>query len=209
MNYPAPERIEGLILWHGNVPGPKAAPGHYFYKIKAEKDSAEGNFMIKANPVYNISQQDYDEQFNFLISIRDKFTEMLKAIKNIRDIRAQLNSFTDKLGKDCPKDVKQAADTINKQMTAIEEALHQTKAKSGQDVLNFPIRLDDKISGLYDFAASGNSAPARQVKDSYADLSAQADVQLNKLKKIMSEDLPAFNQLIRDKALPLIGVKKE
>jgi len=209
MNYPAPERIEGLILWHGNVPGPKAAPGQYFYKIKADKDSAEGNFMIKANPVYNISQQDYEEQFNFLLTIRDKFTEMLKAIKNIRDIRSQLNSFTDKLGKDIPKDVKQAADTINKQMTAIEEAIHQTKAKSGQDVLNFPIRLDDKISGLYDFASSGNSAPARQVKDAYAELSAQADLQLNKLKKIMSEDLPAFNQLIRDKALPLIGVKKE
>ena len=209
MNYPPAEKIDGLILWHGNVPGPKAAPGQYFYKIKADKDSVDGNFMIKANPVYNISQQDYEEQFDFLITIRDKFAEMQKAIKNIRDLRAQLNSFTDKLGKDCPKDVKQAADTINKQMTSIEEALHQTKAKSGQDVLNFPIRLDDKISGLYNFAASGNSAPARQVKDSYAELSAQADVQLNKLKKIMSEDLPAFNQLIRDKALPLIGVKKE
>ncbi len=209
MNYPAPEKIEGLILWHGSVPGPKAAPGQYFYKIKADKDSAEGNFIIKANPVYNILQQDYDDQFNFLITIRDKFTEMLKAIKNIRDIRTQLNSFTDKLGKDCPKDVKQAADTINKQMTVIEEALHQTKAKSGQDVLNFPIRLDDKISGLYDFAASGNSAPARQVRDAYAELSNQADLQLNKLKKIMSDDIPAFNQLIRDKALPLIGVKKD
>ena len=209
LNYPPADKTEGLILWHGNVPGPKAAPGQYFYTIKAEKDSAEGNFNIKANPVYNISQQDYEEQFNFLISIRDKFTEMQKAIKNIRDIRTQLNSFTDKLGKECPKDVKQAADTINKQMTAIEEALHQTKAKSGQDVLNFPIRLDDKISGLYDFAASGNSAPARQVRDAYAELSGQADLQLNKLKKIMSEDLSAFNQLIRDKALPLIGVKKE
>ena len=209
MNYPPAEKIEGLILWHGNVPGPRASPGQYFYKIKSEKDSVEGNFMIKANPVYNISQQDYEAQFDFLVSIKDKFSEMQKAIKNIRDIRIQLNSFTDKLGTDCPKDVKQQADTINKQMTAIEEALHQTKAKSGQDVLNFPIRLDDKISGLYNFAASGNSAPAQQVKDAFADLSMQADVQLSKLKKIMNEDLPAFNALIREKALPLIGVKKE
>lgn len=209
MNYPPAEKIDGLILWHGNVPGPKAAPGQYFYKIKADGDSTDGNFIIRANPVYNISQQDYDEQFDFLITIRDKFAEMQKAMKNIRDIRAQLSSFTDKLGKDCPKDVKQQADTINRQMTAIEEALHQTKAKSGQDVLNFPIRLDDKISGLYDFASSGNAAPARQVKEAYAELSGQADMQLDKLKKIMNEDIPAFNQLIRDRALPLIGLKKE
>ena len=34
-------------------------------------------------------------------------------------------------------------------MTAVEESLHQTKAKSGQDVLNYPIRLDDKLSPVF------------------------------------------------------------
>jgi len=209
MFYPPAERIDGLILWHGTVPGPKAAPGTYFYKIKADKDSAEGSFVIKANPVYNLSQQDYEDQFNFLITVRDKFNEMQKAGKNIRDIRKQINDFIDKQGKNCPKEIKQQADTINKQMTAVEEAMHQTKAKSGQDVLNYPIRLDDKISGLYDFASSGNAAPAKQVKDAYAELSAQADVQLNKLKKIIDEDLVKLNDMIREKALPVIGVKKD
>jgi len=209
MLYPPADKIEGQIIWHGNVPGPKAAPGNYFYKIKAEKDSAEGNFIIKANPVYKLSQQDYEDQFNFLITIRDKFNNIQKAIKNIRDVRKQLNDFTEKQGKDYPKEIKQLADTINKQMTTIEEALHQTKAKSGQDVLNFPIRLDDKISGLYDFAVSGNAAPAKQVKDAYAELSAQADVQLNALKKLLEDDLVKLNMLIREKALPVIGLKKD
>ncbi len=209
MFYPAAEKVEGLIIWHGSVPGPKAAPGQYFYKIKAEKDSVEGSFNIKANPVYNLSQQDYEDQFNFLLSVRDKFNDIQKAGKNIRDIRKQINDFMDKQGNDVPKEIKQQADTINKQMTVIEEALHQTKAKSGQDVLNYPIRLDDKISGMYDFASSGNSAPAKQVKDAFAELAGQADVQLNKLKKIMDEDLVKFNAMIREKALPVIGVKKE
>ncbi len=209
MIYPPAERVEGLILWHGTVPGPKGAPGTYYYKIKADKDSVEGSFVIKANPVYKLSQQDYEEQFNFLITVRDKFNDIQKAGKNIRDIRKQINDFIDKQGKDCPKEIKQQADTINKQMTAIEESLHQTKAKSGQDVLNYPIRLDDKISGLYDFASSGNAAPAKQVKDAYAELSAQADIQLNKLKRIIEEDLVKLNGMIREKALPVIGIKKE
>lgn len=209
MQYPSAEKADGLILWHGNVPGPKAAPGRYFYTIKTGKDSVEGSFMIKANPVYNVSQQDYDEQFNFLITVRDKFSEIQKAGKNIRDIRKQINDFVDKQGKDCPKEIKEQADSINKQMTVIEEALHQTKAKSGQDVLNYPIRLDDKISGLYDFAVSGNSAPAKQVKDAYTELSGQADVQLNKLKKIIEEDVVKLNQMIREKSLPVIGIKKD
>lgn len=209
MLYPPAEKVDGLVLWHGTVPGPKAAPGNYQYKIKVGKDSAVGNFIIKANPVYKLSQQDYEDQFNFLIAVRDKFNDIQKAIKNIRDVRKQISDFTDKQGADLPKEIKQQADTINKQMTVIEEALHQTKAKSGQDVLNFPIRLDDKISGLYDFASSGNAAPAKQVKEAFTELSAQADVQLDKLKIIMDTELSKLNQMIRDKALPVIGLKKE
>lgn len=209
MYYPKAEKIDGQILWHGVVGGPKAAPGTYYYKLKADKDSAEGSFVIKANPVYKLTQQDYEDQFNFLISVRDKFSDIQKAIKSIQEVRKQINDFTARGGKDLPKEIKQQADTINKQMTAVEEALHQTKAKSGQDVLNFPIRLDDKISGLYDFAASGTAAPAKQVKDAFAELGAQADEQLNKLKKILSEDLVQLNKMIREKDVMIIGVKKD
>jgi hypothetical protein len=35
------------------------------------------------------------------------------------------------------------------------------------------------------------------------------DEQLNKLKKIMTEDVGKLNQLIHEKLLPVIGVKKE
>ena len=33
-------------------------------------------------------------------------------------------------------------------MREAEETLYQTKSKSGQDRLNFPIRLNDKLAGL-------------------------------------------------------------
>ncbi len=209
MNYPEAERIEGMILWNGNVGGPKAAPGRYFAKVKVGKDSTEQPFTILANPTYKVTQQEYEDQFNTLITVRDKFIEIQKAIKSIRDIRSQINGFTERQGKDLPKEIKEKGDTINKQLTAIEEALYQTKAKSGQDVLNYPIRLNDKISGLYDYAASGYNAPTRQVKEAYNDLSAKADIQLNKLKKVMADDVVQLNQLIREKAVPVIGAKKE
>ena len=111
--------------------------------------------------------------------------------------------------KDTAGEIKIMADSINKRMTVIEEALYQTKAKSGEDVLNYPIRLNDQISGLYDYAASGNYAPTQQVKEAFTYLSAKADVELNKLKEIMDGDVPKFNALIREKRLPVIGVKKE
>jgi hypothetical protein len=110
-------------------------------------------------------------------------------------------------GKDLPKEVKTMADSINKMMTQIEETLYQTKAKSGQDVLNYPIRLNDKLSGVFDVANSGNFPPSRQAREVYNALAAEIDVQLAKLKNIKEKDIPAFNELIRQKSLPVIGVK--
>ncbi|MFZ1858536.1 MAG: hypothetical protein WAU29_14340 [Chitinophagaceae bacterium] len=210
MNYPVAEKVDGLILWNGFVGGPKAAPGNYSAKFKSGKDSMEIPFIILPDPNYKTSQAEYEEQFNHLITIRDKSSEIMKAIKNIREVRQQMNDFSERVGKeDLPKEVKEQIDTVNKQIKEIEEALHQTKAKSGQDVLNFPIKLDDKLSSIYNAAAAGQSGLSRQSKDAYAELVVQIDEQLNKLKRIMSEDVAKLNKLIHEKTLPVIGVKKE
>ena len=209
MNYPEAEKVDGLILWNGFIRGPKAAPGNYFAKIKSGNDSTEVPFTILADPNYKTSLTEYQEQFNHLITIRDKSSEIMKAIKNIRDIRQQMNDFSARVGKDLPKEIKQQIDTINKQMNVVEEALHQTKAKSGQDVLNFPIRLDDKLSSIYNASSAGYSGLSKQTKDAYEELVVLIDDQLGKLKKIMSEDVAKLNQLIHEKTLPVIGLKKE
>ena len=98
MNYPEAERVEGLILWNGFIRGPKAAPGNYFAKFKSGNDSTEVPFIILADPNYKTSQAEYDEQFNHLITIRDKSSEIMKAIKNIRELRQQMTDFSDRVG---------------------------------------------------------------------------------------------------------------
>jgi hypothetical protein len=99
------------------------------------------------------------------------------------------------------------ADSLSQALSSIEEKLHQTKAKSGQDVLNFPIRLDDKISGVFGNASSGNMAPSKQSIAVYNELAAQADVELAKIKVIITDGVKAFNNLIIDKGLPVVVVK--
>jgi hypothetical protein len=206
MQYPAAEKIEGMILWNGNVGSPKAAPGRYTARFRYANDSADVPFTIKADPNYKMTEADYDAQVNFLLKISNKFSEVQKAIKDIRLIRSQLTEFTSRADSS-GKDLKPLADTINKKLTAVEEALYQTKAKSGQDVLNFPIRLNDKISGIYDFAASGNNPPSQQAIESFTYLSAEADKHLAVFKQVMQNEVRRLNQLIYQKTIPVIGVK--
>jgi hypothetical protein len=71
-------------------------------------------------------------------------------------------------------------------------------------VLNYPIRINDKISSVFDAANTGIQAPSKQVQEVYAVLSKQADEQLQRLQQIKGKDIPNLNQLIRDQRLPII-----
>lgn len=208
MNYPPAEKADGMILWNGSIGSVKAAPGKYHARFRYGKDSVDVPFVIKADPNYKITEADYDAQVGFLLQVRDKFSEVQNGIKNIRTVRTQITDFMAKLDTTtATKDLKTQGDSINKQLTTIEEALYQTKSKSFQDVLNFPIRINDKLAGLYGVAASGQNPPSKQSRETLADLGSQADVQLSKLKKILDTDLPSFNKLINEKQVPVIGIK--
>jgi hypothetical protein len=204
LRYPESEPIEGMILWNGVPGGIVAPPGSYYARVKLGPDSAEVPFTLRADPNYAITQEAYNQQFAFLKTVQDKFNETQKAIKDIRLLRTQVNEFISRQGKDVPKDVKAAADSLNKGLTSVEETLYQTKSKSIQDVLNFPIKLNDKLGGLFRVANTGNVAPSKQARDVYNDLVTQIDAQLAKFKAIQEKQVPAFNALIREKALPVI-----
>ena len=207
MQYPSAEKINGMILWTGGAGSPKAAPGHYTARFRYDKDSIEVPFVIKGDPNYSVSEADYDAQVDFLLQVQHKFNEVQKAILRIRDLRTQLKDLEGRVDSTAGP-IRKLSDSIIRDLTRIEEALYQTKAKSGQDVLNFPIRINDKLSGLYGVAAGGNAPPTRQFREVYATLSAAADVQLDKLNAIIHTQLPALNTLIYEQKVPVISVKE-
>ena len=93
-------------------------------------------------------------------------------------------------------------------LTDVEEALYQTKSRSSQDPLNFPIRLNNKLAALASTVASADAAPTEPSYAVHRDLSARIDAELAKLDRVMAEDLPAFNRLVREKEVPAVRLPK-
>ncbi len=209
MNYKNVEPIAGMILWNGTIYGPTVAPGNYNATLKINGDSLAKPFLISANPKYKCSNEDYSLKTAFLLEVKQSFADVQKCILNIRTLRNQMNEFTALGGKDIPKEIKSLSDTILKKLTKIEEALYQTKLKSGQDILNYPMKLNDRISGLYNYASSGNTAPNKQVKDAYAELKILADEQLDLFKAVLEKDIIELNTKIKSSELPVIGIIKK
>ena len=208
MNYQSIEPIAGMILWNGTIYGPTAAPGNYTATLKINGDSLEKPFLISANPKYNCSNEDYALKTAFLLEVKKSFADVQKCIVDIRTLRSQINEFNSLAGKDVPKEIKSLSDTIQKKLTKIEEELYQTKLKSGQDILNYPMKLNDRISGLYNYASSGNTAPNKQVKDAFLELKTLADEQLKLFQSVIEKDVVELNMKIKSSDLPVIGIVK-
>ena len=82
----------------------------------------------------------------------------------------------------------------------------QTKAKSGQDVLNYPIRLNNLLVALGGVVSSADAAPTKQDYELWEELKPQADAELAKWNEIKKTDLANFNALVQKESVPLIGV---
>ncbi len=91
-------------------------------------------------------------------------------------------------------------------MTEVEEALIQTKAKSGQDVLNFPVRLNNHLVALSGVVGSADSAPTKQSYEVFDMLSKAVDEQLAKWKAIVSSEVAAYNNLVKQQEVPALMV---
>ena len=59
-------------------------------------------------------------------------------------------------------DVLSASQALAKKLTAIEEVLHQTKARSTQDLLNYPMRLNNRLASLAGGVSVGDHRPTDQ-----------------------------------------------
>ena len=209
MRYPDADRFDGLILWASSLSGPRALPGKYKLRLTVNGKSMETDFEILKDPRSTGTDADLKAQFDFLQEVIAKVSETHTAIKKIRTAREQINRAIDPIKdqKEAMKDVLDKAKAIQDDMKKIEEALYQTKNRSGQDPLNFPIRLNNKLAHLNSLAGSGNFRPTDQMIAFKQEITAEIDAQLAALDKIFKQDVPAFNALVKQKNIDAVVLK--
>jgi hypothetical protein len=124
-----------------------------------------------------------------------------QAVIEIREAKSQLARYKKE------DKVKDAATALEKKLTEVEEAIYQTKLKAGEDALNFPIKLNNKLAALKGDVEESDTAPSRQEQMVYEEIAMQSNAELDKLKKLLGGDLPAFNKQVREANIPAIEIK--
>jgi hypothetical protein len=75
------------------------------------------------------------------------------------------------------------------------------------DPLNYPIRLNNKLSALGADVSDSEGLPTTQQQEVYRDVTRRIDVQLGTLQQLLGEELGSFNRLIREREIPAVVVK--
>ncbi|CAN5920359.1 hypothetical protein BH11GEM2_BH11GEM2_12140 [soil metagenome] len=205
MRYPDASTFEGLIMWAGGTQGPTAPPGTYQVRMIVDgKPVATQSFALKKDPRTKATAADLAAQFAFLINVRDRTTAANDAVKTVRWVKAQLDDREKRLTGQAKSDFQAQAAPLRAELSVVEDSVYQTKNRSGQDPLNYPIRLNNKIAALAGVAGSAEAAPTKQTTDVYSGLAKQLDVELTKMKKTLDARLPSINLLLRKATLPEI-----
>jgi len=209
LQYEGSSRVPHSPLWGGNTDGPIALPGNYQVKLTVQGKSYTAPLEIKPDPRVTATQADLEKQFDLRLKIRGRVTQAHDTINQIRDIRAQINALNKRLeGQPQAKAVAEAGKQLDKKMTEVEEVLVQTKAKSNQDVLNYPIRLNNYLVALGGVVESADGGPTQASYDVFNMLSRQLDEQLAKWHEILNTDVPAYDAAVKDQNVPAVILAK-
>jgi len=205
MMYTGAEKVKGMILWWASLNGPMALPGKYNVELAIQNKKMRQEFSILNNPMSEATEEDMKAQFDFINNINVKMTEIHKALKNVTKVRNQVGLLKKSIqNKEKHKTLLTYADRLLKDMTIIEETLYQTKSKSGQDPLNFPIRLNNKLAHLNSLTRIGNYAPTQQAIDFKNEITQKIDVELNKLYSIFNNRVKELNKKVKESDIDLI-----
>lgn len=215
LRYPGMDRFEDLIMWADMREGPLAIPGRYRARLTVGDNVQEAPFEVLPDPRSTSSTADYVAQFEFVIDARDLLSRTHNEISRIRTLRGQLEGIQARLEADSenaaapPSALELEITALLETITSIEETLYQTKNESRQDPLNYPIRLNNKLTSLMRTVSTGDARPTEQSLAVKRELSSAMEVQLDALQDVWDERVPALNRRISDAGITLISLPAE
>jgi hypothetical protein len=190
--YPGATVFSCMVIWSGAPEqGPVAPPGTYQVRLTANGVSQTRRFSWARDPRWTATDQDLVAQFELGLKIRDQVSAANEAVIGIRAIRA---GITNALAAKPDRRLRQSADRLLPVLKTVEEALYQVRNRSGQDPLNFPIKLNNRLAALGSSVATGDARPTDASYVVFKELSDELAGHLRKLNTALTAELPQVNE---------------
>ena len=193
------------IFTFGSLQGYRVAPGTYTAVLSVDGEESRQSFAVLADPMLDVSPADYEEQQALLAELYAYSDEIHTSVNRMDAIKKQVESLV-ALAKD-REDAAPIVDSGNELVTKIDEwkdQIVQRKQKTFQDVINFPNKLNAQF--LYSLSSVDAVEPplTQGEKMRFEDLQSEWMAHRAEMQDILDQDVPAFNTLYQQQAIPAI-----
>jgi photosystem II stability/assembly factor-like uncharacterized protein len=207
MHYPGFTEFKGMIFWAARNRGPLAVPGQYQVRLTVDGETQTQPVEIRLDPrLGNVPAGDLQKRFDLASQIQGKVSQANDAVLLIRGVRTQIDAVIKETN---DAGIRKSGEELDEGLAAIEGRIYQTRIRSRQDPLNYPIMLNNKLAALAGVVEDGEAAPTEQSYAVFADLSQRLDRELAALDALLGKDLPPLNQKLAAAHLPAIERKPE
>lgn len=200
----------GKVLWGATLSGPMAVPAKYSIDLYLKNKLISTDFCeIMPDPRFEKPTiENYIAKKKLLDSVISKTNKIHTTVNNIRSIKKQIIAFNSSLQSGNKRDsMEKFGKAIIDSLQKIEDELVQSKAENIQDLLNFPMKLNNKIAALIDNIDAFRGQVPQQYFDAFTDLSAKADIQLLKFDLIKNNQIKKFNLMASKLNVDVIKIK--
>jgi hypothetical protein len=182
--------------------------GEYKVKIKAgDRELAQPVTVLK-DPGAGGGEADVRAQGDLVKVLLDDVKQAVDAINRAENVRGQLAALQVRLGEKTDgrepvhKDVKDAADALDKKVVAVEETLFQMRVTGrGQDLLRWPMKTTEQLLYLLGRVTDTDFAPTASQREVQQILHEEATKSRKALDDVLATDLVKFNAMLAEKQL--------
>jgi photosystem II stability/assembly factor-like uncharacterized protein len=200
-------RFDGMIFWAGSTTGPQILPGTYTVRLIVDGGTAHtAKFEVKKDPRSDATPADLVAQYKLAMQIRDRTTDANDAVRTVRYVRDQAMKQMNKVDKDADQ-YAALVKTLDARISEIEAKIYQVKNESGQDPLNYPIKVNNQIAALAGVVSSADARPTKQTQAVFDVLTKELEGYLVELRAAWKDLLPPIDEILRRHGLPAIEVK--
>jgi hypothetical protein len=173
--------LDGFVSVDYSPPtSPVAPPGVYKVGLTAGSKSLQREFEIRKDPRLRSSGADLREQFELMVAIRDRFTEVSNTVLKIRELRGGLEGRRANL----PEGSRDDVDATLSELREIEGALMIWMGSDAHPMMWSPPGLTEKLSSLSSAVNSGDARPTESMYAVFADITDRYEVQRQRLARI-------------------------
>ncbi|VTR96772.1 WD40/YVTN/BNR-like repeat-containing protein [Tuwongella immobilis] len=201
-------------MGRGTVPMPRLPDGNEPGKDAAAKPAgnAVANAAAKMFPEAGPNVPEKLSE-SLALRLRDGISTLTGMVKQIRSLKQQLNVHDDTLEGDDSPEVeawRKLAKPLRAELNALEEKLHNPRAKVVYDILaqKGGAKLYSQLAYLYAFTTSADGPPAQGLLELSEQMLAELKEHTAAFAKLRDGELAKLNQLAREKGLPILRLPK-